>query len=76
MVSDTGIFAADTPSTCIGMRGLVAGELHVHGPDIDLHSGSFGGAVPNPVTVLAGLVAGLHDEHGHITVAGFLRRRA
>ncbi len=71
VVSDTGIFGADTPSTCIGMRGLVAGELHVHGPDIDLHSGAFGGAVPNPVTVLARLIAGLHDENGHIAVTGF-----
>ncbi|WP_353650765.1 M20/M25/M40 family metallo-hydrolase [Nakamurella sp. A5-74] len=71
VVSDTGIFAADTPSLCIGMRGLVSGELHVSGPTVDLHSGSFGGAVPNPLAELARLVAALHDEHGHVTVPGF-----
>lgn len=71
VVSDTGIFAADTPSLCIGMRGLVAGELHVSGPTVDLHSGSFGGAVPNPLAELTRLVAALHDEHGHIAVPGF-----
>lgn len=71
VITDTGIFDADTPSVCLGMRGLVAGELHVHGPDIDLHSGSFGGAVPNPLSELARLVALLHDDNGHITVPGF-----
>ena len=71
VVSDTGIFAADTPSVCIGMRGLVAGEIHVHGPDVDLHSGSFGGAVPNPITELARILASLHDENRHVAVPGF-----
>ena len=71
VVSDTGIFAADTPSVCIGMRGLVAGEIHVHGPDVDLHSGSFGGAVPNPIAELARILAALHDENRHIAVPGF-----
>ena len=71
VVSDTGIFAPDTPSVCIGMRGLVAGEIHVHGPDVDLHSGSFGGAVPNPITELARILAALHDEHRHIAVPHF-----
>ncbi len=71
LVSDTGIFAADTPSVCIGMRGLVAGELHVHGPDIDLHSGSFGGAVANPIAELSRILAGLHDDDHRVAVPGF-----
>lgn len=71
VVSDTGIFDAATPSVCIGMRGLVAGEIHVHGPDVDLHSGSFGGAVPNPITELARILAGLHDDDRHVAVPGF-----
>jgi len=71
VVSDTGIFGSGTPSVCIGMRGLVAAEIHVHGPDIDLHSGSFGGAVPNPITELTRILAALHDEDRRITVPGF-----
>lgn len=71
VVSDTGIFDAGTPSLCVGMRGLVSAELRVHGPDVDLHSGVFGGAVPNPITELARLLAGMHDEHGHIAIPGF-----
>jgi acetylornithine deacetylase/succinyl-diaminopimelate desuccinylase-like protein len=71
VVTDTGIFNAETPSICVGMRGLVAGELHVHGPDIDLHSGSFGGAVLNPATELARLLAAMHDANRHIAIPGF-----
>ncbi len=71
VVSDTGIFGPHTPSVCIGMRGLVAGEIHVHGPDIDLHSGSFGGAVPNPVTELSRILAALHDDHRRVAIPGF-----
>ena len=71
VVSDTGIFGPGTPSVCIGMRGLVAGELHVHGPDIDLHSGSFGGAVPNPIAELARVLAALHDDDRRVAVPGF-----
>jgi acetylornithine deacetylase/succinyl-diaminopimelate desuccinylase-like protein len=71
VVSDTGIFDAGTPSLCVGMRGLVAGELHVHGPDVDLHSGVFGGAVPNPISELVRLLAAMHDEHGHIAIPRF-----
>ncbi|SDO21391.1 Acetylornithine deacetylase/Succinyl-diaminopimelate desuccinylase [Nakamurella panacisegetis] len=71
VVSDTGIFGPETPSVCIGMRGLVAAEIHVHGPDIDLHSGSFGGAVPNPITELSRILAALHDDDRHVTVPGF-----
>lgn len=71
LVSDTGIFSPETPSVCIGMRGLVAGELHVHGPDIDLHSGSFGGAVPNPIAELSRILAALHDDDRRIAVPHF-----
>jgi acetylornithine deacetylase/succinyl-diaminopimelate desuccinylase-like protein len=71
VVSDTTMWAADTPSICLGMRGLVDAEISVTGPSRDLHSGSFGGGVPNPAHVLAGLLAGLHDADGRITLPGF-----
>ena len=71
VISDTTMWAADTPSICTGMRGLVDAEITVAGPARDLHSGSFGGGVPNPAHVLASLLAGLHDENGHITLPGF-----
>ncbi len=71
VVSDTGIFNAQTPSICVGMRGVVAGELHVHGPDVDLHSGSFGGAVLNPISEISRLLAAIHDDDRHITIPGF-----
>lgn len=71
VISDTGIFAADTPSMVTGMRGLVGGELRVSGPGIDLHSGQFGGAVANPITELVRILAALHDENRHIAVPGF-----
>jgi acetylornithine deacetylase/succinyl-diaminopimelate desuccinylase-like protein len=71
VISDTGIFAADTPSMVTGMRGLVGGELHVSGPGIDLHSGQFGGAVANPITELVRIVAAFHDENRHIAIPGF-----
>jgi acetylornithine deacetylase/succinyl-diaminopimelate desuccinylase-like protein len=74
VVSDTSIFDRETPSICTGMRGLVSAQVDVHGPDIDLHSGSFGGAVPNPLTVLARLIAGLHDQDGRVTLPGFYDR--
>ena len=71
VISDTTMWAADTPSICTGMRGLVDAEITVTGPTRDLHSGSFGGGVPNPAHVLASLLAGLHDENGRITLPGF-----
>jgi acetylornithine deacetylase/succinyl-diaminopimelate desuccinylase-like protein len=71
VVTDTGMLAADVPSTVTGMRGLTAVSINFHGPDLDLHSGMFGGAVPNPATAIAGLVAALHDEHGTVRVPGF-----
>ena len=74
VVSDTGIFDRATPSICVGMRGMTYCQIDLHGPDIDLHSGSFGGAVPNPGTVLTRIVAGLHDADGHVTLPGFYDR--
>lgn len=74
VVSDTGVFDRDTPSLCVGMRGLVSCQIDVHGPDVDLHSGTFGGAVPNPATVLAEIVAGLHDDAARVTLPGFYDR--
>jgi acetylornithine deacetylase/succinyl-diaminopimelate desuccinylase-like protein len=71
VVSDTGIFDKDTPSMCVGMRGLVYCQLDVYGPTVDLHSGSFGGGVPNPLTELARLIARLHDDDRHVTIPGF-----
>ena len=71
VITDTGIVAPDVPSTVTGMRGMVAAHVTLHGPDLDLHSGVFGGAVPNPATAVARLVAALHDEHGRVQVPGF-----
>jgi acetylornithine deacetylase/succinyl-diaminopimelate desuccinylase-like protein len=71
VISDTSMWAADVPSMCTGMRGLADAQIDVRGPDQDLHSGSFGGAVPNPLHALAGLLAGLHDAGGRVTLPGF-----
>lgn len=71
IISDTGIFDRDTPSICTGMRGLTGAEVTFRGPSVDLHSGSFGGAVPNPVTALARMVAQLHDAEGRVQVPRF-----
>jgi acetylornithine deacetylase/succinyl-diaminopimelate desuccinylase-like protein len=71
VVTDTGMIAADTPSTVTGMRGMVIATVSFHGPDIDLHSGVFGGAVPNPATAIARLVGALHDTEGRVQVPGF-----
>jgi acetylornithine deacetylase/succinyl-diaminopimelate desuccinylase-like protein len=71
IVSDTGMWSADTPTVCTGMRGLAECEIRLYGPDDDIHSGSFGGAVPNPATAAARLVAALHDEHGRVAIPGF-----
>jgi acetylornithine deacetylase/succinyl-diaminopimelate desuccinylase-like protein len=71
VVSDTTMWAADVPSMCVGMRGLAEAEIELRGPATDLHSGSFGGGVPNPLHALAGLLAGLHDPDGRVTLPGF-----
>ena len=71
VVSDTGMWSRDTPTVCTGMRGMVDGQLDLRGPSGDIHSGSFGGTVPNPLTELARLLGRLHDDDGHVTVEGF-----
>jgi acetylornithine deacetylase/succinyl-diaminopimelate desuccinylase-like protein len=71
VVSDTDMWSADVPTTCVGMRGLVAFDVRVRTADADLHSGLFGGAVPNPAHVVARLVAALHDDEGRVAVPGF-----
>ncbi|MEZ7003870.1 dipeptidase [Streptomyces sp. AD55] len=71
IVSDTGMWSEDTPTVCTGMRGLAECEIRLYGPDRDIHSGSFGGAVPNPATAAGRLVAALHDEHARVAVPGF-----
>jgi acetylornithine deacetylase/succinyl-diaminopimelate desuccinylase-like protein len=71
VVTDTGMIAPEVPSTVTGMRGMVAATVNFHGPDLDLHSGIFGGAVPNPATAITRLVAALHDEHGRVQVPSF-----
>jgi len=74
VVSDTGMWAPDVPSTCVGMRGLVGFDMRLRTASGDLHSGLFGGAVPNPIHLLAGIVAGLHDDAGRVTIPGFYDR--
>ncbi|MGH9074492.1 MAG: dipeptidase, partial [Acidimicrobiales bacterium] len=74
VVSDTGMWARDVPSMCVGMRGLVACDVTVRTGRIDLHSGSFGGAVPNPAHLIADLVAALHDRDGRVAVPEFYDR--
>ena len=71
VVSDTTMWSADVPSMCVGMRGLVDAEITLSGAEHDLHSGSFGGAVPNPLHTMADLLAGLHDSDGQVTLPGF-----
>ncbi|MGV9852709.1 dipeptidase [Streptomyces sp. NPDC003442] len=71
IVSDTGMWSEDTPTVCTGMRGLVECQIDLHGPGQDIHSGSFGGAVPNPATEAARLVAALHDDDRKVAIPGF-----
>jgi len=71
LISDTGMIANDIPSIATGLRGLSYVEVEVTGPNIDLHSGSFGGAVGNPINVLCDMISSLHDENRHITIPGF-----
>jgi acetylornithine deacetylase/succinyl-diaminopimelate desuccinylase-like protein len=70
-VSDTAMFGRGIPSLCVGLRGLMYLEVHVDGPAMDLHSGSFGGGVANPVNALARMIAKLHTDEGRVAVPGF-----
>jgi acetylornithine deacetylase/succinyl-diaminopimelate desuccinylase-like protein len=71
LISDTALISLDTPSIDIGVRGLSYIEVCVTGPNRDLHSGVYGGAVANPITILAKMIASCHDENNHITIPGF-----
>lgn len=71
LISDTAMISLDNPSIDIGVRGLSYIELEVTGPNRDLHSGVYGGAVANPITMLAKMIASCHDENNHITIPGF-----
>jgi acetylornithine deacetylase/succinyl-diaminopimelate desuccinylase-like protein len=74
VVSDTGMIARGVPTLSYGLRGVTALEIKVIGPKMDLHSGVFGGAVANPITALAQLLATLHDREGRVAIAGFYDR--
>ena len=71
LVSDTSMLGADLPSLTTGLRGLAYWQIEVTGPNRDLHSGHFGGAVANPINVLCGLIAQVVDKDGRITIPGF-----
>jgi acetylornithine deacetylase/succinyl-diaminopimelate desuccinylase-like protein len=71
LISDTSIIANDTPSIDAGLRGLAYMEVEVVGPNRDLHSGVYGGAVANPINILCKMIADCHDENNHITIPGF-----
>ncbi|MEL7535120.1 MAG: dipeptidase, partial [Bacteroidota bacterium] len=71
LVSDTSILSNDQPSITVGLRGMSYVEVEVTGPNRDLHSGVYGGAVDNPINVLCEMIASMKDENGHITIPGF-----
>jgi acetylornithine deacetylase/succinyl-diaminopimelate desuccinylase-like protein len=71
LISDTSLISLDQPSITAGLRGLSYMEVEVTGPNRDLHSGVYGGAVANPANVLSKMIASLHDENGRITIPGF-----
>ena len=71
LISDTAMISMDSPSIDIGVRGLSYIEIEVTGPNRDLHSGVYGGAVANPITILSKMIAACHDENNHITIPGF-----
>ncbi len=71
VISDTSMFAEGVPAIVYGLRGLTYFEITVEGPDHDLHSGLYGGAVANPINSLCQIIAGLKDENGKITIPGF-----
>ena len=70
-ISDTGMVAAETPAFTYGLRGILALEVRLHGAASDLHSGIYGGIAPNPATLLARMIATLHDEQFRVAVPGF-----
>ena len=73
LISDSSMFARDVPSICYGLRGLSYMQIDLVGPNKDLHSGSFGGTVHNPIQALAEIIARLHDKNGKVTIPGFYK---
>ncbi|MDN3687490.1 dipeptidase [Cyclobacterium jeungdonense] len=71
LISDTSMISLEHPSVTVGLRGLAYLQVEVTGPNKDLHSGTFGGSVANPINVLCKMIASLHDENHHITIPGF-----
>jgi acetylornithine deacetylase/succinyl-diaminopimelate desuccinylase-like protein len=71
LISDTSMLSLQTPSMDVGVRGLSYIRVEVTGPNRDLHSGTYGGAVANPIVVLCNMIASLHDHNNHITIPGF-----
>jgi acetylornithine deacetylase/succinyl-diaminopimelate desuccinylase-like protein len=74
VVCDTEMFAPELPTICIGLRGMVYGELAIQGANHDLHSGVYGGAAPNPIMAIAEILCALKDREGHICIPGFYDR--
>jgi acetylornithine deacetylase/succinyl-diaminopimelate desuccinylase-like protein len=73
VVSDTSQFDKNTPAVTFGLRGIAFVELFVYGPNRDVHSGGFGGAIANPINVLCAMIARLHDKNGRVTIPGFYK---
>lgn len=71
LISDSSMFRKGVPSVCYGLRGLAYMEVEVTGPNRDLHSGTFGGSVHNPIQALSEIIASLHDKRGRVTIPGF-----
>src|SRR6186713_2048544 len=71
LISDTALISLEHPSITVGLRGLSYMEVEVTGPNRDLHSGVYGGAVANPINTLAAMIASLHDDKGRVTIPGF-----
>ena len=76
LISDTALISLEHPSITTGLRGLSYMEVEVTGPNRDLHSGVYGGAVANPINILCSMIASLHDENGRVTIPGFYDRVA
>ncbi|RKX25399.1 MAG: dipeptidase [Candidatus Zixiibacteriota bacterium] len=74
VISDSGQFSKTLPAVTFGLRGIASVEVFVYGPNRDVHSGSFGGAIANPVNVLCDMISRLHDKSGKITIPGFYQR--
>ena len=71
LISDSSMFAKGVPSICYGLRGLAYMQIDLVGPNRDLHSGSYGGSVLNPIQALSEIISRLHDKNGRVTIPGF-----